>query len=137
MLIDSNVVTDQQTSGPLMSNGIQLKFPLKVTSLNFESVCLQQSPRGTYQFTSPSKSRVTIYNPLQNFSGVKSWDVDDPKHQSGVLRRCLDKSQPLMRGKGKGENKVIMIPYSTYLKTVGPPKDWTQKFNMPNKGFAL
>lgn len=142
VLTDSNSTPlDHHGNGLSVTNGFQLKIPLKVTSLNFESVCLQQSPRGTYQITNPNKSRVTIYNHLSNFPGVKVWDVDDPKQQSGVLRRCLDRNQPLVRGKGKGENKVIMIPYSTYVKNLspppGPPKDWTQNVSFHNKGFAL
>ncbi|BFI30707.1 hypothetical protein MPTK2_3g14780 [Marchantia polymorpha subsp. ruderalis] len=144
LLMDSNALADNHSnSTPCLGTGGQIKVPLKVTSLNFESMCLQQSPRGTYQITNPSKqTRVTVYNhvsPTQSHSSsTVKWEMDDPKHQLGVLRRCFDKSQ-LVRGKGKGENKVITIPYSTYVKTLSPSKDRVQKAadSGNNRAFAM
>ncbi|KAL2634362.1 hypothetical protein R1flu_005841 [Riccia fluitans] len=123
LMLDSNSLLDNHNNSQCV--GGQIKVPLKVTSLSFESMCLLQSPRGTYQIqTNASKQRITAAQ--SHPSSAVKWELDDSKHQLGVLRRCFDKNQ-VVRGKGKGENKVLTIPYSTYVKSLSPSRDRTHK----------
>ncbi|KAL3693463.1 hypothetical protein R1sor_007114 [Riccia sorocarpa] len=125
LMLDSNSLLDNHNHNSQCVGG-QIKVPLKVTSLSFESMCLLQSPRGTYQIQSnPCKQRITVAQPHPSSASLKM-ELDDNKHQLGVLRRCFDRSQ-VVRGKGKGENKVLTIPYSTYVKSLSPTRDRTHK----------
>lgn len=96
-----------------MTVGGQIKVPLKVTSLNFDSMCTANATilnglRG-YGIQQASAQN-TSYN--SQYNSQKQWEQFDTK-QAGTLV-----------GKGsRGENKLFMLPFQTFLKNVSPGKE--------------
>ena len=100
-----------------MTVGGQIKVPLKVTSLNFDSMCTANTGTlnglrgyGIQQASTQNPSYNSQYN--TQYNSQKQWEQLDTK-QAGTL----------VRKGSRGENKLFMLPFQTFLKNVSPGKE--------------
>lgn len=87
----------------------QIKVPLKVTSMNFDTICASQASklnglRG-YGLNQASTQNAT-------YNSLKHWEQMDAKQVGSLVRKG-----------SKGENKLLMLPFQTFLKTVTSGKE--------------
>lgn len=104
-----------------MTLGGQTKVPLKVTSLNFDTMCASQSPAYTSVVANLTingrphghnhGNQASAHNAFGN--SQKQWEQIDTR-QAGTL---------FLKKGSKGENKLFTLPFQNVLKNISPGKE--------------
>jgi len=101
-----------------MSVGGQIKVPLKVTSLNFDTMCASQPSTilnglrgyGINQASTQNTSHNSHLN--TQYNSQKQWEQFDSKQVGSLVRKG-----------SRVENKLFILPFQTFLKNVSPGKE--------------
>ncbi|XP_024365341.1 uncharacterized protein [Physcomitrium patens] len=107
IVVDPNVLYESPPNSMTVCG--QIKVPLKVTSMNFDTICASQASklnglRG-YGLNQASTQNAT-------YNSLKHWEQMDAKQVGSLVRKG-----------SKGENKLLMLPFQTFLKTVTSGKE--------------
>ena len=124
LVLDPNVLLEN--TGNSMAVGGQVKVPLKVTSLNFDTMCASQPQNHVSH--APSLAVNWMSNGGRGAHGVGNQvgSLGGGIGSSQKLWEQLDSKQagPLIRNGNRGENKPLpLLPFRTLSKNTSPGKE--------------